>query len=78
MKYQYTNDLYVSMSVGITELSNIIADLEMLQKTMKKNPDDFSRKWILSSVYELKQAHKEATERAVPAFEYNNKESDNA
>ena len=74
MKYQYTNDLYVSMSIGLTELNNIIKDLEMLQKAMKENPDKFSRKWILTSLWELKQAHKESMASAVPAFEYNNKE----
>ena len=78
MKYQYTNDLYVSMSIGITELSDIIKDLEMLRKALTESPDNFERKWILSNVHELKKAHKEATERAVPVFEYNNRESDNA
>jgi hypothetical protein len=74
MKYQYTNDLYVSMSIGLTELNNIIKDLDMLQKAMKENPDKFSRKWILTSLWELRQAHKEAMSNAVPAFESNNKE----
>ena len=74
MKYQYTNDLYVSMSIGLTELNNIIKDLDMLQKAMKENPDKFSRKWILTSLWELRQVHKESMSNALPAFEANNKE----
>lgn len=74
MKYQYTNDLCVSMSIGLTELNNIIKDLEMLQKAMKENPDKFSRNWILTSVWQLKHAHKESMSSALSALEYNNKE----
>lgn len=64
MKYQYIDDVYVQISVGLAELEGLVKDLEELRDAKNNNPELFANKWIKSSCLNLEDLHKECKGKA--------------
>ena len=64
MQYKYIDDVYIQISVGLTELESLMKDIEELRDAKNKNPELFANNWTRSSLTKLKDLHKECAGKA--------------